>query len=516
MTSHQSKNSFGIGKTAIIYGVIALLLLAAGLLWGCGKLSDDTDRSNSPVGPSGGVPIIFELPSKIGTYELSLTATPTTITADLTNYSILSATLQDTSGRSVEGFSVTWVSPKGTFSESTSLTDSNGIATVRFYGQYSGEAVVQAIIDIDSDGANDIAKTTTVTLTPGGIPSSAGGYTLKLNAYPSSIPADMATYSTISATLTNSNGAIVKNFTITFSADLGYLTNDPQGPSNLSTTTTGLTDENGKSSVYLYGSRAGSAVISATVRVNDLIGPLMRTTNVEITEGAGVPGDGVPGVRLTVDTNHKIADAGTCGEEEAQEVEFTFTARVWDETGDLVGAGVRVELTGSGVNPNVLGDGYTNANGSVEIKYTYINGIAGTYYLSATAHVIINGKEYTDTINYSYTITCTVEEPTAPTVKFLAPITLEVNNSSQTIPVTVQVRVDDNPVGAGNSVLFATAGDASPSISPTTTTTNASGMATATLTLGPISEGQQVIITATGTVSGKSGTAEQTLTATAP
>ena len=419
----RSSNILTIATLACITLTVWLIMVIS-----CGKLSDDNSPS-SPVGTSGGVPIPIEPRSSLGTHTLSIAADPATIPADGVNYSTITVTLQDASGRSVSGFTVNFTSdPIGFFREdtivpldtttTTAITDASGQASVRFYGNYSGYCAIKANVDLDENGINDLFVTTAITLTSAGLPSSAGNYTLTLEAYPDTIPADMATYSIISATLTDSTGGSVENFEITFMSELGYLTNSPTGPSDItdqSTTpsVTNKTNKYGSASVYFYGRRAGSAIITASVTVDDLYAPLQAKKVIHITEGAGPPGDDtIAGVDLVVDATGQHADLGACSQPSAQTKTFTLTATVWDETGDKVGPGVRVELSGTGIDESLEYIGETNATGSVSFTYNYTVYSPGTYEYSATARVIINGREYTDTVYYTITATCVMSTPT--------------------------------------------------------------------------------------------------------
>lgn len=498
-------NDNRVRSLAAIISMLSIIVLS--VFMGCGKLSDDTDRPSSPVGTSGGVPIPITPQSSVGTYTLSLTADPDSIFADMINYAVMKAQLTDTSGRSVENMTVNFTTSgnfgwfydttSGLFLDNdTSFTDSTGLATTRLYGSRSGEVVVKASIDLNNDAIADLTTTTTVLLRSSGQPSSAGNYTLTLKAYPDTIPADMATYSTIVARLDDTSGGSVENFTITFTGESGYIENDPDGPSSLSTVAMGVTDKNGSSSVYFYGARKGSAVISASVYVNDLVGTLQAKTIVHITEGPGVPGTGVPGVDLSVAPVSTIVDLGTCGEEDPRDVTFNFTAAVWDETGDEVGEGVQVELSGSGVNENwdVIED--TDVYGIARFAYSYLISAIGNYSYSATATVVINGVTYTDSVNYSIIATCDVEEEEVTLDALASPESIETGETS-----IISVRVTDaDGVVVGQRVTFSVNNPSLGSVSPTSAVTDSSGVARTTFTAGSTA-GTVTIYISSGTAS---------------
>jgi hypothetical protein len=253
--------------------------------------------------------------------------------------------------------------------------------------------------------------------TSGGVPlpigrqSSIGTYTLSLYADPSTIPADLITFSTLHAKLEDTSGRSVENFTIEFESELGYLTNDPQGPTTWAQTAKGVTSQWGTVSLYLYGNRAGSEQVQAKVDLDrDGVPDLFTTTLVIFTPGPGVPGSGVPGVRLTVDQTAVIADAGVCDNPILGTGTFVLTATVWETTGDLAGSGVRVELSGD-VSPNLVTWGDTDSKGQVSWTYTYTRAV-GTYTFTVIATVVIGGVTYTDSVTYSLVVQCTVPTPT--------------------------------------------------------------------------------------------------------
>ena len=300
MGCHDKKQGWSNGKRAwILCALIGIVIV--GIFWGCGKLSDDVSRPSNPVGTTGGSPRTYQPTGTAGTYTLTLTADPTTILADMTNFAVLEAILRDASGRSVEGLSVEFKTAGniGWFYEETAgsfvstiqeLTNQGGSATVRFYGSQSGSAVVEVTADLNRDGTADLLTNINVTLLPGDPPSSAGSYTLSLRANPKTIPADMATPSIIVATLTDSWADSVEGITIEFSAELGYLVNDAEGVAT-ATETTGVTKENGTASVYYYARVPGSAVITAMASLPDLVGPLTDTVRVNVTGDPGVLGE---------------------------------------------------------------------------------------------------------------------------------------------------------------------------------------------------------------------------------
>ncbi len=358
------KKQYGFIKknNLFLYGLIGILGIGIviGVLAGCGKLNDDSGQSSTPSGTSGYSPIPYGPKSTAGTFTLSMKADPESVPADATNYSTITVTLSNTSGLPVSGYTIKYTADKlygwfyepdsGMFvSEAEGVTDQNGVATKRFYGMRSGQGVVRAEIDVDEDSTADLVVSKPVTFTPGGKPSSAWPYTLELSASPSSIYANLGDYSTIIATLKDASGGSVENFTIEFTSELGYLSNNPVPPTRdaASTTATALTNKNGSVSLYYYADRAGSAVISATVSVRDLMTSLQAKTVIHVLPGPGKPGNDVAGILVDVkpDINYVPADIKTGRSTEI--VTINISGNVWDATGDEALAGVRVEFSGA-------------------------------------------------------------------------------------------------------------------------------------------------------------------------
>lgn len=306
-------------RSLIVCGVLGLLsvLGVAGII-SCGKLSDDTNRPTSPIGTSGSSPLPIAPQSSWGTYALSISANPNTIPADGVNYTTIGAKLTDSSGRSVENFVVKFqttssdtialfVTPGGTTGTSslsptiTGLTHSGGTISVRMCGIQSGSAVVQASIDLDTDGAEDLFVTTVVMLTAAAPTSSAGTYSLALTANPTTISADGISYSTITATVTDSAGASVENLPVLFTANLGTVT-----PAQ------GTTDRNGKVIIRFTGGLiSGNAFIQAQVAIPDL-GTLQKVVQVTLTPGGPPSTAGNYTLTLKARPDSIPADKGTC------------------------------------------------------------------------------------------------------------------------------------------------------------------------------------------------------------
>ena len=314
----------------ILLGITIMAIIAA-----CGKLSDDSDRPYTPTGSSGGQTIPMALPDQLGSHSLTLTASDDQIPADGVTFTNLSAKLAESSGMSVEHYIVNFnTTPQsdaiclflnpattvGTGSPAittTGRTSAGGGVSVRLYGVMSGSCVVQASVDINADGLDDLFKTVVVVTTPAGPPSEAGSYQLELTADPSVIPDGTLSESVITAKLVDRSGGSVENIAITFAepataTTLGFFETSGQ------TTYTGITNQNGEVSVRFFGETIGTALIQASVFVSDLVGTLQNTVAVDIlsqdefpdlesifpyafavmSEESSIPADGVTDTRV--------------------------------------------------------------------------------------------------------------------------------------------------------------------------------------------------------------------------
>jgi hypothetical protein len=450
---------------------ISLFIITIGIIIGCGKLKDD-ERPSSPAGTSGGLPIPIGPQSSLGTYKLSLDVSPSTVPADGINFATLKAQLEDSSGRSVENFLITFNAsptsdaigvflPSGSTTFSTMITartSENGKVSVRLYGVRSGSCIVQASVDLDGDGPGDLFVTTTVIFTSSGPPSSAGNYLLTLTAEPDTIPADAVSYSLITAKLTDSGGGPVENLTISFNTgDLGTFEGDL-------TTYIGTTNSDGEVFVRFFGHQPGYALIQASVYVSDLVGTLTKTVGITITEGPGVPGTGVAGVYLSADQTTQTINAGVCGE--CGELTYTLGADVWDDRGFKVGAGVRVEFYNG---TNLIGYANTTADGKATVKVTHTACPAAppaspSWTATITAKVIISNKEYTADITLYGTITCSQPTPTptpTPTLDVITDAPVVSLTGAGGLPTTATITACATSGGApqnGLTVFYAIAG----------------------------------------------------------
>jgi adhesin/invasin len=186
---------------------------------------------------------------------IDLTATPNSIIANGVATSSLVATVVDASGHPVPNAPVTWTTSLGTLSAGSSTTDANGKTSVTLKGTTAGSASVKA-------QAVAGAATANVELTADGSTAKV----IDLTATPNSIVANGLATSSLVATVEDAHGNPVANAPVTWSTSLGTLS---AGSST--------TDVNGRTTVTLRGTVAGSATVKAQAAAG------AATTNVTLT-----------------------------------------------------------------------------------------------------------------------------------------------------------------------------------------------------------------------------------------
>ena len=205
---------------------------------------------------SNGVSNVIYISFTGNTAAIAMLASPTTIWADGKSSSAIQAILTDATGSAVtQGTSVTFTTNLGNFqngSQTYTITtvDTTGIVTTSLIsGSKTGTAHVSAVSD-------SVTQSVYVNLTEkGGNP-----YNITLVADPTSIQADGASSSKITATMTDSLGNPVNPGTsVTFSTTLGEFSNQTK------TIEASTTDDTGVVSVSLTsGTTAGTAIVTAT------------------------------------------------------------------------------------------------------------------------------------------------------------------------------------------------------------------------------------------------------------
>ena len=180
----------------------------------------------------------------------TVSASPTSITADGTTTSTVTVTLFDAFSHPVSGKTVTLAQGTGssTISPASATTNASGVAafTVK---DTKAETVTYTARDTTDNVT--ITQTAQVTFTPG--TPTAGNSTVTAN--PTSVTADGTTTSTITVTLEDAHNNPVSSKTVTLSQGTG---------SSTITTVSGTTNASGQASFTVKNTKAESVIYTAT------------------------------------------------------------------------------------------------------------------------------------------------------------------------------------------------------------------------------------------------------------
>lgn len=304
---------------------------------------------------------------------ISLAPSPAAIYANNSAASTLSAVVVDEQGKALgAGVPVTFGNNLGNLSASTAITNASSIASVTLSGSVAGTSTVTA------RAAAGSTRSATVALVSD--PSSAT--VIQLSATPTSIPATGSAYSTLSALVRDAYGnALGAGVPVAFWTNFGNLS---AGSSN--------TDASGVASVYLSGTVAGTATVSARAAT-----PTTQSATVTLTNAAPqitafsqqgrAKGNGIK--YWTANTLTVDGDSGYYFENE-----FNWSAtgadryEILDNWGDVVYSGTSNQLTLSNMPiPGQFGSKlYINGHNGVMLNYT-IRAYSGSNYSSSTITV---------------------------------------------------------------------------------------------------------------------------------
>lgn len=222
---------------------------------GTATLVPTPTATNVPAPTSTSVPPPTSTPSPMPA-SITLAASPSTVVANGTSFTTLTATVRDQYGQPVpNGVQVTFSTDLGTFGGSTtvSVATVGGQAQVQLSSATVGIATAIASVNAVVDSVNVFFVS--------GAPSS-----LVLTRAPDSVPADGAAFSTLQATVTDAGGnPVVDGTVVNFATTLGTL-------SGATASTVG-----GVASVTLRSTWAGTATVTATA------GSASGTTTVSFT-----------------------------------------------------------------------------------------------------------------------------------------------------------------------------------------------------------------------------------------
>ncbi len=369
-------------------------------------ISDSTSIEFLPITPS----------------YIALSASESSIIADASSSTVITASITDTLGIAVEGVTVNFTAEAGALDENSAITDLNGEATV---------------VVTSAASSGDLEATITSTV-PGFLTDSLTiayrGLTFSATADPDQIIADGNSTSTISLGLvetTNGNPAAGK--TIVLTTDLGSII--PTVATNASGQAT---------AVLTSGTTTGTATIAADAGVT-------TSTTVEIESIAPA------NIGLNASANSILAN---------QLDNTEFTATVTDILNNPL-AGVTVLFT-SDQGTLSADSAVTNING--QVNATLLSS-ASTSDQTATVRSIISGfSSVRDSLEIDLrgiTLTVTANPEIIPADGL----------STSSISFDLQETVNGNPVAGNPIILTTTAGSIVANVQ-----TDASGLAAASLT----------------------------------
>lgn len=261
----------------------------------------------------------------------TLVASPTTIPADNITESIITATIVDKDGNQVpDGTTVTWSANNGTLSQNSTVT-SGGKTTNNYKTGINGTSVIQVTPQ------NGVGKTISV------VASEVSYVISTLSASPTTIKGDGVEYTTVTATLKDTNGNPASSGRpVYFSSDFGM----PE----LFSSSLANTDSTGKATVTFKSDIPAQVYIYAGLSNNDH----NQRTPIDITE------------TNTYQINSVTSSAQDISSDGSEEI--IIEASVTDENSNLPPVNTKVFVNAQyGIlsSTNI----YTDSNGKARVKY---------------------------------------------------------------------------------------------------------------------------------------------------
>jgi adhesin/invasin len=357
----------------------------------------------------------------------TLSASPTTVTADGTAATTLTATVRDVHGNLVPGVAVTFTSTGtgNTFTPASSTTSASGVASSAMRSTVAESKTVTASF---SGGS----ASTAVTFTAGAAVSA----TSTLSASPTSFAAGDS--STVTVTLRDANGNLVSGATVVFSST---------GTGNSFTPASGTTDGSGVLTSSFSSTTAEAKTLTATFGAESV------TTAVTIAAGAPDSANST----LTASASTVVAGDGT-----------TLTLTVRDGFGNPVpNQPVGFSSTGTS-NTFSPATGTTSSTGVLTSIYSSTIAEAKTVTASFSSQVL------------TVAVTFTPGAPSASQSTLTAAPSTVVAGDTTTLTATI--RDAHGNLVAGETVTFASSGSANVfNPDPPSGTSSTSGQVTATL-----------------------------------
>ncbi|MEA2115263.1 MAG: Ig-like domain-containing protein [Thermodesulfobacteriota bacterium] len=333
-------------------GIVILIVLMTFLLAGCGSSGGGDDGGGSDSGDSAA-----EENGGGATASMTLSADPTSIPADGSGSTSITATLTDDAGNAVaQGTSVTFSTTLGTLSSGTTTTpDDTGVVIVSLIaGTTAGPVTVTAT-------SNNVTQTTSVTFTESGGDATASS--IKLSADPISVKSDNSDSSIITANVLDASNAVIEGITVVFSAGGGQIS-----------ASFADTDANGKAQINFSSGTLDPS--NQVVTITGTVSGLSSQVPVEIT-----------GSNLTLSTdNSNITNDGSTT------ATLIITAK---DAGERPVYDIPLTLSVSGDGGAILSASSGNTNSSGELQVTVTGTNAGLVTITALGLGTMGTQAYT-------------------------------------------------------------------------------------------------------------------------
>jgi len=327
-------------KSKCISIAILILLMVFFSVAGCGSSGGGDSDSSSDSSSAE------ESDDGLTASEISLLADPTSIVADGTSTSTITATVKTATGQGVPDIEVNFGTDKGSITAS-GITNSEGKATATLTSSMEQGVVANVTASVGS-----ISGTTTVAFSGGGRVTASS---IKLSADPISVKSDNSDSSTISATALDASNAVIEGITVAFSAGGGQISassakTDATGQAQI-TFSSGTSDPSNQV-VTITGTVSG---LSSQVPVQ-----VVGSTITLSTDNSNITDDGSITAALTVTANDTggtpvynipvtLSVSGTGGATLSANEGYTLSA---DGKGDTdINGEFKVTVTGTGAGP---------------------------------------------------------------------------------------------------------------------------------------------------------------------
>jgi len=520
--------------------IVILIVFMAFLSAGCGSSGggDSDSSSDSSAAEENG--------DGLTAAEISLLADPTSIIADGTSTSAITATVKTATGQGVPDIEVEFGTDNGSITAS-GITDAEGKATATLTSSTEQGVVANVTASIGS-----ISGTTTVTFSGGGVTA----FSIKLSADPISVKSDNSDSSIITANVLDASNAVIEGITVMFSVGGGQISassadtnangkaqitfsSGPSDPSNQVVTITGTVSElSSQVPIQITGSTLtlstdnsnitddGSTTATLTITAKDAGGKPVYDTPVTLSvSGTGgatlsaysgntdpsgelqvtVTGTGASSVTITAEglgttaaQAYTVSSVGALFGIISPTIDPCFLSTNTDLT-IIVNAPALAKVTFATTLGSLTGGGET---GQV-IEVAVAGGTASAVFRSGQAGLATiqvfdpDNSSTSDTMGVAITAT-SVDAARITLQSSTYVVAPSSGGISNTATLTATVRTSDLQVVGGTPVAFSienpTGGGET--VSPVVVYTDGSGVATTTFTSGSLPSVEPVIVSA--------------------